>query len=320
MSLVVEESTLDDLLFASVQYLFSSGEPVSTSRGQTLETRGARLQLSNPRARVSRTSALPHMFSALAETIWYLTGDDSLDHISFYVSGYKGLIGEGTGVYGPRLFGTGDYAQIQRVVQQLTVGSTTRQAVVELFERRDLEADPRDVPCTCTLQFLLRGGRVDLIVFMRSNDVITGLRHDLFSFTFIQELVARAIGADVGTYTHFVGSLHIYEEDRDKGETFLREGAQTPYPMPLMPPGDPWPNVEVIIEWEAALRAQRGFEPPDSLAPYWLELGQLLSGYHAYRRKDSAALTLARDQLRGTVYDLYLSDRDHILEGELPDA
>ncbi|KNC20761.1 hypothetical protein FF38_05448 [Lucilia cuprina] len=163
MSLVVEESTLDDLLFASVQYLLSAGESVSTSRGETLETRGARLQLSNPRARVSRTSALPHMFSALAETIWYLTGDDSLDHISFYVSGYKGLIGEGTGVYGPRLFGTGDYAQIQRVVQQLTVGSTTRQAVVELFERRDLDADPRDVPCTCTLQFLLRGGRVDLI-------------------------------------------------------------------------------------------------------------------------------------------------------------
>ena len=55
MSLVQSASTVDDLLAASIQYLLDSGEWVETSRGRTLETRGARLELTNPRARVSRS-------------------------------------------------------------------------------------------------------------------------------------------------------------------------------------------------------------------------------------------------------------------------
>ena len=52
-----------------------------------------------------------------------------------------------------------------------------------------------------------------MVVHMRSNDAYIGLAHDVFAFTFMQEIVARDVGLDLGTYTHSVGSLHLYDQD-----------------------------------------------------------------------------------------------------------
>ena len=47
-----------------------------------------------------------------------------------------------------------------------------------------------DLPCTRTIQFLLRSGHVDAVVYMRSNDAIWGLPYDIFLFTMLQEMLA----------------------------------------------------------------------------------------------------------------------------------
>ena len=322
MSLVQSASTVDDLLAASIQYLLDSGEWVETSRGRTLETRGARLELTNPRARVSRSATLGHLFSALAETTWYISGREEHDHIDFYLPDYSSLIGTGGGAYGPRLFGVGEDAQVQRVIEQLRDTPSTRQAVIQVFRRDDLSGNLRDVPCTCTMQFFVRDGLVDLVVHMRSNDAILGLPHDLFAFTFIQELVARSLGCDVGTYVHFVGSLHIYDERIDSGAAYLREGALASYPMPPMPTTDPWHAAHTLLEWEESLRlgAEHEFRPPDDLDLYWVQLGRSFEGFHAYRAKNKERLAAVRSILSRTFFDLYLTDRHFRLEGILPDA
>ena len=77
---------------------------------------------------------------------------------------------------------------------------------------------------------------------MRSNDVIKGLPHDIFCFTMLQEMVARMISVDLGIYKHCVGSLHLYDTDKSKAKSFMREGWQsTKSAMPPMPDGDPRP-------------------------------------------------------------------------------
>ena len=73
------------------------------------------------------------------------------------------------------------------------------------------------------MQFLVRRGSLHMVVHMRSNDAFLGLSHDIFAFTFIQELVARSLGLKLGTYKHMVGSLHIYDVD-NKVRKFLKEG------------------------------------------------------------------------------------------------
>jgi thymidylate synthase len=47
---------------------------------------------------------------------------------------------------------------------------------------------------------------------MRSNDLLWGFPYDINGFCFIQEFLASVLGLELGTYTHIVGSLHLYTE------------------------------------------------------------------------------------------------------------
>ena len=83
-----------------------------------------------------------------------------------------------------------------RVIKTLSEKPTTRQAVVQILDAEDISEQHKNVPCTCTLQFFARGRRLHMVASMRSNDAYIGLPHDVFAFTMIQEIVARALRPD----------------------------------------------------------------------------------------------------------------------------
>lgn len=125
---------------------------------------------------------------------------------------------------------------------------------------------------------------------MRSNDAWMGLVHDVFAFTMIQEMVARSLDVELGTYTHFVGSLHLYDGSLDSAQEFVEEGLQaTTIPMTQMPAGDPWDGANKLTTAEAAVRS--GMHPsrvplPDE--PYWADLARILIAYHVRKAGDRA--------------------------------
>ena len=56
------------------------------------------------------------------------------------------------------------------------------------------------------------------------------------------EILARSLGYEIGTYRHFAGSMHMYNDDVADAEKYVGEGVQARIEMPEMPMGDPWPN------------------------------------------------------------------------------
>jgi hypothetical protein len=82
------------------------------------------------------------------------------------------------------------------------------------------------------LQFLIRRNRLHTLTTMRSNDAYIGLPHDIFCFSMLQEVLARTLGVALGQYSHFVGSLHLYDENRDEAQQYLDEGVQATIAMP----------------------------------------------------------------------------------------
>jgi len=114
------------------------------------------------------------------------------------------------GAYGPRIA-----TQLPAVVDLLRTDPATRRAIVTIFEPRDLYHNG-DRPCTLNLGFLLRNDQLELHTTMRSQDAFLGLTYDLFSFTQIQETLARLLNVGVGRVTHHVYSLHVYESDLDR--------------------------------------------------------------------------------------------------------
>jgi len=164
----------------------------------------------------------------LGEFLWYASGSESLDMISYYAPSYGRFSDDGEtlyGAYGPRIFV--EKASIktqfapksgwQSVVDTLKKDPDSRQAISLVWREEDMhKTDTKDYPCTVYLHFLIRDNKLCMISNMRSNDVWLGIPNDIFCFTMLQELMASELGLDMGFYQHNDGSLHMYESTLDK--------------------------------------------------------------------------------------------------------
>lgn len=122
--------------------------------------------------------------------------------------------------------------QLQLALQLLHDRPNTRQCVVTTWDSSDfihaLEGDKRNLPCSVMVQLMLREFpfdtlQLDMLAYVRSNDLWLGVPYDVFAFTCVQKLLADALDAcledvDVvmGEYHHSVGSLHVYDEHEDR--------------------------------------------------------------------------------------------------------
>ena len=155
-----------------------------------------------------------------------------------------------------------------------------------------------------------------MVTYMRSNDACIGLPHDIFFFTMLQELIARDLSISLGSYKHVVGSLHLYESDRDMAQRFLDEGWQSStQPMPAMPPGSPWSGIGSLLNVEAACRAAQALAPSDltGLHPYWCDLLRLLDFFRAYKQEDLQQVTELRAAFDSIAYLPFLEHKIRLL-------
>lgn len=149
---------------------------------------------------------------------WLITGRNDVAWVAQYLPRAVEFSDDGRvwrAGYGPRLrgWGGGSTDQLALLVDQLSCDTDTRQAVLALWDpSEDLNVRSRDVPCTNWLHFLVRDGRLELTVVMRSNDLIWGFSGvNAWNFTLLQELVAMLLGLPMGPYRHVVTHLHVYD-------------------------------------------------------------------------------------------------------------
>lgn len=151
---------------------------------------------------------------AIGELLWYLSGSNRTADIAQFAPKWNGLSDDGihaNSAYGYRIFKRFGFDQWEHIRDMLIKDPNTRQAVIHIKDASNCPT--KDVPCTVYLQFLLRNKRLNLSVHMRSNDIWMGVPYDMFSFCALQMLMAMEIGVKVGEYTHYAGSLHLYERD-----------------------------------------------------------------------------------------------------------
>lgn len=122
------------------------------------------------------------------------------------------------GAYGLRTQG-----QYDAVIEKLKSDSDSRQAVVTIWNPEyDNQPSKRDYPCTVLHQFRIRNNKLNMSVYMRSNDVWLGAAYDFFQFTQVQIALASVLGIEPGKYAHHVGSLHIYEQHYGPAESLKK--------------------------------------------------------------------------------------------------
>jgi thymidylate synthase len=155
-----------------------------------------------------------------AEAAWILSGDNRVATIAPYSKVISRFSDDGVfffGAYGPRI-----RDQVRHVVAALVNDPDTRQAVIEIW--RPNPPITKDVPCTLTVQFMLRDGKLDCFVNMRSSDVWLGVPYDWFNFSMLTGYVCLLLRDKTGDAVrpgvmHFnAASQHLYEENRERAE------------------------------------------------------------------------------------------------------
>lgn len=150
-----------------------------------------------------------------AEAYWILTGQQGLIDLTPYCERMADFSDDGmilSGAYGPRFL-----SQVRYIADVLTGEPETRQAVMTLWERNPRPS--RDIPCTVSLQWLLRDNKLHCIAFMRSSDCWLGWPYDVFSFTMMSAYVLlqmkqlRKHDYQLGNLRILAGSQHIYDRD-----------------------------------------------------------------------------------------------------------
>ena len=330
----ISANNVDDLMRRIFAQLLSGSKKncrVTSTKGISTEVFGALLELTNPRARLGRSEARARVFSPLGELLWYLSGSNKVEQISYYVREYSEFSDDTitlNGAYGPRIFGEarkdGNLDVIdewRRVIDTLRSQEGSRNAIIQIYAnadaaKRGLDGKrSKDIPCTCTMHFVIRKRRLHLHVHMRSNDAFLGFPHDVFAFTMLQEIAACELGVNLGTYQHSVASLHLYDDTdkkqaRSEAEGYLKEGLHDIVPMPRMPTGDPWPGIRQVLVAEEQIRlGNSDYEPPNELDPYWQDFIILLRAFALSKCRNGEGSEALLGQLHNDGYRLYVLDR-----------
>jgi thymidylate synthase len=114
--------------------------------------------------------------------------------------------------YAARLF---DYAgagrdQLAWVVERLRADAECRSATITTFQPL---TDTSYVPCVSMLDFWLRDGAVELVVYAHSLDFGKKAYGNLVELARLQEHVAGDLGAETGALVVHAKSAHVYEPE-----------------------------------------------------------------------------------------------------------
>lgn len=236
------------------------GDRVAVRAQDTVEARHVTVTIADPLYAVPTAirSGLNHSIAA-TELLQLLAGVSSLSQLDTASKGRFHCYADGgrlRGAYGPRLFG-----QLPTIERRLRADEGTRQAVAVLW--RENEPVTSDVPCTVSMTFLIRRGLLHLSVHMRSNDLVLGLPYDWFVFSRVQIAMAEVLGAGLGSYTHHVDSLHIYERDISRARAMLPpDGTMTPFPtaLPAFTAAQVWPDAPSTVAFTTWHQVRRAAE------------------------------------------------------------
>ena len=155
-----------------------------------------------------------------AEAAWILSGDNRVETIAPYSKAIANFSDDGYffhGAYGPMI-----RDQLHFVADALNQDKDSRQAVLTIW--RPNPRPSKDIPCTVSIQFLIRDDKLHVIDTMRSSDLWLGWPYDVFNFSMLARYLLCLLDYDIelGELVLQAGSMHLYEEQWTDADLLVR--------------------------------------------------------------------------------------------------
>ena len=268
-----------DSLNEGYQYLINAlqlagKQSTGRQRGAIHELLDVELVLSDPRKSVLSLPIrnMSRRYAA-GEFLCYIRGTNKKEDFEFYSKSWDKLANpDGTinSAYGYRMFhpvfDESTETRFHYALTQLLENSDTKNAIIMLRDDSDLHpAHQKDRCCTLCLCFNIRDGKLNCRTIMRSQDLWLGLPYDVFCFTRLMQIMLYNYNAacedgkevQLGTYTHQVLNLHLYERDWQKVQDYKLMALNTEqgYQFPEFTAKSERDMLTLLI-WEEQVRTQ----------------------------------------------------------------
>ena len=117
--------------------------------------------------------------------------------------------------------------KLKELIDYLKANPLSKRAIILFWEDayRDLS---KGAVCEIAIVFRMKDDALEMHTHMRANNATFLLFMDMRILMGVQAFVARQLGVSVGSYIHFIDSLHIYEAERYHAVQQLKFNARSP--------------------------------------------------------------------------------------------
>jgi hypothetical protein len=255
---IIDARNVNDALAQGLLYLYNSGVDEGSRNGPVLVAPGPVVTVyRQPTERVlfsPKRDANP--FFHLMEALWIMAGRNDLAWPMYFNKNFAQFSDDGQTVrssaYGYRWQHWFGWDQLAEIAKELRNNPESRRCVLTMWDASDTIDDfhaaidgSKDVPCNTHAYLDCRGGRLNLTVCNRSNDIWWGCYGaNAVHFSVLQEILAFTIGVPVGEYRQFSNNYHLYtsvvpqdsisEVAKDctyNNHRYINDRTFTPYPL-----------------------------------------------------------------------------------------
>lgn len=247
MRMIVGES-FADVYGKAMDMLLNNYEYKTAPRGLDIhECLNVGLYIENPTLNLfkyeDKSLTLPTGYVKKEMCLYLLGSDDARDFskASKFWDNIKTKQGRINSAYGNLIFNKSlkdGRSQFDWAFDCLKNDKDSRQAFMRYNNTCHQYDGNKDVPCTFIQIFHIRDNKLHATVEMRSNDLIKGTTYDIPSFILFQRLMLLRLrevypDLEMGSYTHFANSFHLYSTDFELVERRLNSQIlENAYPFP----------------------------------------------------------------------------------------
>jgi thymidylate synthase len=149
---------------------------------------------------------------------WYLSGNPDATEIAKRAPIWLNHIDENGNVMSNYGHQWKRNNQLDLIIDKLKNNPSTRQAVISIYDGKEINNYKFDTPCTLSIHFQIINEKLCMTVNMRSNDLWFGFCNDQYCFSKLQEMVSKELNLEIGWYYHFSSNIHLYNNYLNKNK------------------------------------------------------------------------------------------------------
>lgn len=126
------------------------------------------------------------------------------------------------------------YSLIDNLINGLKTQPYTRRHIMDLYQYSDFEETEGLHPCAFMTMWSVSDNKLDMTLIQRSSDFIVAGSINQIQYVALQLMIAKAVGLEVGKFTHYIENLHLYDRHIEQAKEMIERFSSVSRPKLIL--------------------------------------------------------------------------------------